>query len=202
MFSRILVAASAFAAFAFGAAAPAMAQQAQVPAGWFKSCTKQADNDICNVQNIRTAANGQLLTAINLIQVSGTVNRQLFQVAVPTGRVIPAGVSMRIDGGQPQKIDYAICLADRCIAEAPLTDALVASMKRGGEVVLTTLNFQQQPNPITFTLSGFTAAYDGDPLQQSELEERQQQLQAEIQKRREEFQQRLREEQERAKEGG
>jgi len=185
---------------AVGIATAAQAQQApQVPQGWFKVCSKQEDNDICNVQFIRTANTGQLLTAVNLIQITGKVNRALFQIAVPTGRVIPAGIGMQIDGGQAQKIDYAICLPDRCIAEAPLSDTLVASLKKGGELTLTSINFQNQPNPIAISLEGFTAAFDGEPLKQSEVESRQQQLQEAIEKRREDFQKRLQEEQEKAK---
>lgn len=168
---------------------------------WFKVCTKQADNDICNVQNVRTAQTGQLLTAVNLIQITGKENRALFQVAVPTGRVIPAGVAMQIDGGDAQRIAFTLCLPDRCIAEAPLTDQLVNSFKSGGNLTLTTVNFQNQPNPIELTLQGFTSAFDGEPLNQSEVQERQEELQAEIERRREEFQQRLLEEQDRAKEG-
>ena len=187
---------------AFGVASAAQAQQQQapkIPQGWFKVCSKQEDNDICNVQNIRTANTGQLLTAVNLIQITGKVNRAIFQIAVPTGRVIPAGIGMQIDGGQAQKIEYAICLPDRCIAEAPLSETLVNSLKKGGSMTLTSINFQNQPNPIEISLSGFTAAFDGDPLQQSEVESRQQQLQEAIKQRREDFQKRLQEEQEKAK---
>lgn len=185
------------------AAAPTFAQQAAGAAtpreGWFKVCTKQGENDICNVQNIRSASTGQLLTAVNLIQITGATNRALFQIAVPTGRIIPAAVAMKIDGGANQKINYSICLPDRCVAEAPLTNDLVAALKRGGELTLTTVNFQNQPNPIKVSLNGFTAAFDGDPLQQSEVEDKQKELQAEIEKRREEFQQKLKDEQEKAK---
>lgn len=181
--------------------APASAQDAaqQQPQGWFKVCTQQGENNICNVQNIRQANTGQLLTAVNLIQITGKTNRALFQIAVPTGRVIPAGVGMQIDGGTAKKINYSICLPDRCVAEAPLTPELVASLKRGGELTLTTVNFQNQPNPIKITLEGFTSAFDGEPLKQSELQDRQQELQAEIVKRREEFQKKLKDEQEKAK---
>jgi len=198
-FTSCLAVGALTAATALGAA-PASAQQA-APAGWFKACSKQADNDVCNVQNIRSAANGQLITAINLIEISGKTNRKIFQIAVPTGRIIPPGVGLQIDGGQTQSVPYSICLPDRCIAEAPLTDELVASLKRGVEMTLTTVNFQQKPNPITFSLNGFTAAYDGDPLEQSELEARQKELQDEIEKRRQEFQDRLKAEQDKAKEG-
>ncbi|MEL6919914.1 MAG: invasion associated locus B family protein [Pseudomonadota bacterium] len=199
MLSKIAVAVGV----AVMAASSGHAQEANnnnLPSGeWFKVCSKSADNDICNVQNIRTAQTGQLLTAVNLIQITGKTNRSLFQIAVPTGRVIPAGIALQIDGGEARRINYAICLPDRCIAEAPLTDELVAALKRGGSMRLTSVNFQQQQNPIDVTLNGFTAAFDGEPLQQSELQTRQQELQAEIEKRREEFQQKLREEQEKAK---
>ena len=186
-------------------ALPATADGAQAQATpqneWFKVCTKQADNDICNVQNVRTAQTGQLITAVNMIQITGKQNRALFQIAVPTGRVIPAGVAMRVDDGEPQRIPYAICLPDRCIAEAPLDQAIIDSFKAGGAVTFTTVNFQNQPNPVEVTLQGFTAAFEGNPLRQSELEERQQELQAEIERRRQEFQERLKAEQERAKQG-
>lgn len=184
-----------------GAATQAQAQGAPQNE-WFKVCTKQADNDICNVQNIRTAQTGQLLTAVNMIQITGKQNRALFQVAVPTGRVIPAGVAMQVDDGETQRIPYSICLPDRCIAEAQLSQELINTFKAGGSVTLTTVNFQNQPNPVEITLEGFTAAFEGNPLKQSELESRQQELQAEIERRREEFQERLKAEQERAKEGG
>ena len=98
--SIAFLAVAGFASFA--AANTAVAQNAgQPPQGWFKVCTKQEDNDICNVQNIRTANTGQLLTAVNLIQITGKVNRAIFQIAVPTGRVIPAGIGLQIDGGGP-----------------------------------------------------------------------------------------------------
>jgi invasion protein IalB len=179
------------------AGGPAEAQQ--VPQGWFKVCAKQEDTDVCNVQNLLMADSGQVLTGISLIEVKGKVNRRVFQISVPTGRLVQPGIGLQIDGGNTTKINYAICFPDRCIAEAPLTDEMVAAFKRGGEMTLTSINFQNQPNPIKVSLKGFTAAFDGPPLQQSDLEAKQQQLQSEIEKRREEFEQKLRAEQEKAK---
>lgn len=200
----VMVSAGVVSVGAIAVSQPARAQaqqQQQLPQGWFKVCSKQEDNDICNVQNIRTANTGQLLTAVNLIQITGKVNRAIFQIAVPTGRVIPAGIGMQIDGGQAQKIEYALCLPDRCIAEAPLTEALVASLKKGGEMTLTSINFRNQPNPIKISLSGFTAAFDGEAMKQSEVEDRQQQLQQAIEQRREDMRKKLIEEQEKIKQG-
>ncbi len=197
---------AAIAASAAGAAltvqtTPVSAQQQGVnlPRGWFKVCAKQEENDICNVQNIVAAETGQLVTGISMIEVKGKVNRKLFQITVPTGRVIPAGVGLQIDGGKAVQLPYAICFQDRCIAEAQLNDDLVARFKKGKELTLTSINFQNKPNPVKVSLAGFTQAFDGEGLKQSEVEDRQKQLATEIEKRKKEFEDKLKAEQQKAK---
>ena len=185
-----------------GIVTPAMAQQAPAPRGWFKVCAKQEDNDICNTQNIVTADSGQLLTAVSLIDVKGKINKKIFQVSVPTGRLIPAGVGLQVGQNKPVKVEYAICFPDRCIAESALSNDLIAAMKKGAELTLTSVNFQNKPNPIKISLEGFGAAIDGPGLKQSELEEQNNKLEAEIAKRKEDFAKKLKEEQDKAKAGG
>jgi invasion protein IalB len=156
-------------------AAPAAAAAASAPQ-WFKVCTKQGENDICNTQFTLIADTRQLVTAINLIDVKGKVNQRVLQIVVPTGRVIPAGVQMQVDQNTPQGMNYSVCFPDRCIAEAQLTDAVVAGMKKGNGLTVTSVNFQRQANPIKITLAGFSKAYDGPPVAQPELAQRQQEL--------------------------
>ncbi|WP_315919605.1 invasion associated locus B family protein [Mesorhizobium sp. SP-1A] len=184
-----------------GAGLAAASAQQQIPQGWFKACSKQEDVDICNVQNITTANTGQLITGISLIDLRGKVNRKVFQVTVPTGRMVPPGIALQIDGGKAQKLDYVICFPDRCVAEVPMTDQLVASFKKGSELTLTSVNFQNQPNPIKVSLQGFSGAFDGPPLKQSDLEDRQKKLQDFVSKNNEDFAKKLKEEQEKAKTG-
>ena len=174
-------------------------QQPQIPQGWFKACTKQEDVDICNVQNIVTAGNGQLVTGVSLIELKGKVNRKVFQVTVPTGRLVPPGIGLQIDAGKAQKLDYVICFPDRCVAEVPLTDALVASFKKGQGITLTSINFQNQANPIKIALTGFSGAYDGPALQQSDIEDRQKKLQDFVAKNNQDFAKKLKDEQDKAK---
>tara|TARA_R110002020_G_scaffold134027_3_gene299069 strand:- start:2617 stop:3225 length:609 start_codon:yes stop_codon:yes gene_type:complete len=159
--------------------------------GWYKTCTKQEDNDVCVVQNIVTAPTGQLLTAIGLIDVTGKVNRKILQVTVPTARLIQPGVGLQVDGGQAQRVEYAICMPETCVAEILLTDAMIASYKKGGELVLTSVNYQRTPNPLRISLEGFTQAWDGEPIAQSELQERQRLLQEEMAKKAEEARKKL-----------
>lgn len=201
--ARASVLSAAAAAIVAGGVATASAQQQQpqLPQGWFKACTKQADVDICNVQNILVSEGGQLLTGVSLLELKGKVNRRVFQITVPSGRMIPPGIGLQIDGGQTRKVDYMICLPDRCVGEVPLTDEIVNSFKRGQGLTLTSVNFQNQPSPIQMPLTGFTAAFDGPPMQQSDIEDRQRQLEEFVNKNNEEFQRKLKEEQEKAKAG-
>ncbi|AZN71804.1 invasion associated locus B family protein [Georhizobium profundi] len=198
--SAVFAAAMGFAVMASPAMAQAQAPASgQAPQGWYKACTQQAENDVCVVQNIVAAGNGQLLTAVGLISVEGQVNQRVMQVSVPSARLVQPGINMQIDGGQATKLDFAVCMPDKCVAEVPLSDAVVAEFKRGREVVFTSVNFQRAPNPISISLSGFTQAFDGEAMAQSELEERQRVLQEEMQRKAAEARQRLEEAQEAAK---
>ena len=197
---RLSVIAAGVAGF-MGVGLMEVSAQQQVPQGWFKACSKQEDVDICNVQNIVAAGNGQLVTGVSLIDLRGKVNRKVFQVTVPTGRLVPPGIGLQVDGGKAQKLDYVICFPDRCVAEVPMTDQLVASFKKGSDLTLTSVNFQNQPNPIKISLQGFSGAFDGPAMQQSDLEDRQKKLQDFVTKNNEDFAKKLKEEQDKAKTG-
>lgn len=177
----------------------ANAQQAQRPAGWFKVCSKQDANDICNTQVQNVASTGQVITAISLIEVKGAVNRKLFQITVPSGRFIPAGIKLIVDGKQSTTLPYVYCFPQSCMAEVPLDDKLVGILKAGGKMVVTSTNFQNKANPVNVTLNGFTAAYDGPPLKRDELESRQKELQSGLQKKADEARKKLQEAQNAAK---
>jgi invasion protein IalB len=194
--------ASSFAQDATNDAAPAAAANDNPGAprlGWYKTCSKQGDNDVCLVQNLVLANGGQLVTAVGLISYEGKINRKVLQITVPTARLIAPGVTMQVDGSKPQKIDYAVCLPDRCTAEILATDAMVASFKKGTDVVFTSINFRNAPNPIKIALSGFGAALDGPAISESKLAESQKSLQDSMQKKAEEARKKLEDAQKAAK---
>lgn len=185
------------------AIAPGAASAQQPPRnGWYKVCAKQEENDICNVQFQSVANTGQLLTAISLLEVKGKINRKTLQVTVPTGRLIPPGIKLKVDDKQDVTLPYFVCVPQSCIAEVVLDDAIVAVFKSGKGMTVTSTNFRNEPNPVQITLEGFTAAFDGPPLKQDELEARQRELQEELRKKAEEQRKKLQEEQEKAKSGG
>lgn len=182
-------------------AAPALAQQKPPTNGWYKVCSKQEDNDICNVQFQSVASTGQLVTAVSLAEIKGKINRRVFQVTVPIGRLIPAGIKVKVDDKKEVTIPYTYCFPQSCMAEVQLDDNLVTLLKSGSGMSITSTNFQNKPNPVDVTLSGFTAAYDGEPLKRDELEKQQQELQEQLRKKAEEQRKKLQEAQDKAKQG-
>ncbi|MEB2843440.1 invasion associated locus B family protein [Rhizobiales bacterium RZME27] len=189
------------AAVPFAASAQQAAPAGPAPGQWYKTCAKQGENDLCVVQNVQLAQNGQLITAVGMMTLQGKETRKIMQVSVPTARLLPPGITMQIDGGKGQKMDYTVCLPDKCIAEAPLTDANLAALKKGTEVVFTSVNFRRAPNPIKITLSGFTGVYDGPAISESQVAESQRSLQEGMQKKAEETRKKLEDAQNAAKQG-
>ncbi|MFZ1814322.1 MAG: invasion associated locus B family protein [Rhizobiaceae bacterium] len=184
-----------------GAFSGALAQSAPPVNGWYKVCSKQEDNDICNVQFQSVANNGQVVTAVSLAEIKGKINRKVFQITVPSGRFIPAGIKVRVDDKKEASLPYAYCFPQSCMAEVQLDDNLIALLKSGGGMTITSSNFQNKENPVQVTLEGFTAAYDGPALKQDELQAKQRELQEELRKKAEEQRKKLQEEQEKAKAG-
>lgn len=198
-FKALTTAALVGSAFLSGAMMPSNSHAQARPAGWFKVCAKQDKNDICNTQIQSVASTGQVLTAISMIDVTGEVARRVFQITVPSGRLIPAGIKLRVDDKTETTLPYLYCFPQSCIAEVKMDDDLVKLLKSGGKLTVTSTNVQNKENPIEMTLDGFTAAYDGPPIQQEELANRQRELQGELRKKAEEARKKLQEAQENAK---
>ncbi|AFR26293.1 invasion associated locus B family protein [Bartonella quintana] len=177
--------------------APASAQT--LSQGWYKVCSKQHDVDICNTMNTVVSNTGQPLTAFNLVEIKGKQNERRIGVQVPTGRFLPEGVHIQIGDNFSKKVPYIICNGPSCIANDVLDDKLIAAMKSGSKMVVTTINFRGSANPIEFSLNGFTAAYTGPGIEEKDFQQEQIKLQQAIQSKQKEIEDRMRAEQEKAK---
>lgn len=163
----------------------AYAQQGNVAAtGWFKTCNEAEGSKVCVVQYRIVAKEGnQLVTSLNLVEVSGKLKRRVFRIIVPTGRSLPAGIQVQVDGKRSVVIPYTYCRPNICAAEAALNDELVKVFKAGGSLEVTSLNFQSKPNPVPVTLKGFTAAYDGPPIKREDPASREELLKKQLEEK-------------------
>ena len=166
-------------------ATASFAQQGNVSAsGWFKTCNEAQGSKVCVVQ-YRVIANegNQLVTSLNLVEITGKLQRRVFRIIVPTGRSLPPGIQVQVDGQRSVVIPYTYCRPNICAAEVALNDELVKVFKAGGRLDVTSLNFQSKPNLVPVTLKGFTAAYDGPPIKQEDPASREELLKKQLEEK-------------------
>ncbi|WP_161141727.1 invasion associated locus B family protein, partial [Propylenella binzhouense] len=176
---------------AAGAAAPAAGEQAQAPQpDWMKLCSQHPETkqQVCVITRERRAATGQLLAAVSLREVQ---DKKILVTAVPPGMLLRPGLQIQIDGGKTQKGQYTICFPNLCFAENEVNADYVSSLKRGKQLVITSLNQQAKPVNFDISLAGFTAAYDGPAVDPAQLQAEQAKLQDELKKKAEEARQQL-----------
>ena len=169
--------------------------------GWYKACSDQGQNKICNVQYQALASTGQVITSVNMAQITGSISREVFQVTVPTGRLIPPGLSLTVDEQEPIKLEFSFCTPRICAAEAKLEQSLVDLFKAGKLVKFESINWQGKPNPLEISLEGFSAAFDGPPIKQDELDKRTKKLEEELKEKSDDLLKKLQDAQEKAREG-
>jgi invasion protein IalB len=173
-------------------AAPAAPAVPEPAANWVKLCGKdpQGAKEICFVQRELRTDSGQFLASAGIRGVDGEA-RKILLVQTPVGMLIQPGMRVQVDKGKQEAAKYTICFPNACFAELPVDDAFVSSLKRGNELILTTLNQQAKGVNFKLSLSGFTAAYDGPAIDTAALQRQQQQLQEELQRKAKEAQQKL-----------
>jgi len=158
-------------ALASGSSHAQQQQQGQVTvkaSGWYKVCDEGNQGKVCSVQFQVVTQDNRLVTGLNLVEVEGEIKRRFFRIVVPAGRSIPPGVKLAVDGKQASAIPFIVCKPRFCSAEVGLNDDLVKVFKAGGEIVVSTVNFQGTPQSVPVTLKGFTKAYDGPPVKRED----------------------------------
>ena len=151
---------------------------------WVHICTKepQGDKEICLVtQEVRTEQ-GQFVASTSVRTIKGEDKKSLL-VAVPPGTLLIPGMRVQVDEGKQVPGQYTICLPNACYAELEIDDAFIKQMKAGNNLIISVINNQAKAVGIGLTLSGFTKAIDGAPIDSAELEKRRQILQNSLKER-------------------
>lgn len=197
-FLNVAMMAGAFVAASFSGTA--IAQDANpAAAAWVKVCNQEpkSKKNIClTTQEIR-ADTGQFLASVAIREIGENEKRSLI-IAVPPGMLLQPGLRLQVDKNKQREIKYGICFPNACYAELNIDETVIAEMKRGNELILTSLNQQAKAINFQLTLSGFTASYDGDPIDPAQLQVQQQKLRDELQQKAEAARQRLIEQQQKA----
>ncbi|MDA7946731.1 MAG: invasion associated locus B family protein [Hyphomicrobiaceae bacterium] len=149
-------------------AATAQAGGAQ-QGSWVKLCQAQKTKDskqvnVCLTHHERFhPTTGQPLVSAAIRQIEGQ-KEPIMMFMVPLGRLLAPGLIMQVDEKEPLKLGYTYCTALGCVAQAPVSDEIISSFKKGGTLTIKTIDVGQKKVGFQVPLSGFTRALDGPPI--------------------------------------
>jgi invasion protein IalB len=156
------------------AAKPAAAAPA-APAGdqsaWVKLCEKapnltdpKKELNVCLTHHERLDGNtGMVLVSAAVREVEGQ-DKKALMVMVPLGMALPPGVQVKVDEGEPVKLQFTLCHAAGCTAEGEATQPIIEQMNKGKQVVVAAINLAGKAIGFPVPLTGFDKAYAGKPV--------------------------------------
>jgi invasion protein IalB len=159
---------------------------------WMKVCGKGPDTNnkqVCVITKDGRLENGMPVAVVQLFEPEG--EQKVLRVTVPLGMQLQHGTRLVIDQGQPAQSPYRICFPIGCMSDYPVTDDLIASMKKGQLLTVQAINMQGTPISLPLPLGDFAKAYDGPATDPKAFEEQQRKLQEELQKKAEEARKKL-----------
>src|SRR5689334_22054192 len=179
------------------AAAAAKPQELQVQliyAPWTKFCLKGHEagaKQVCFTGKDGRIESGQPVIAAVIIEPEGEP-KKLLRVTLPLGMQLVHGTRIIVDSNAPLQGPYVICFQNGCMSDYEATPELIASLKKGQNLVVQAINSNGAPLTLPLPLAGeFAKAYDGPPTDPKVFEENQKKLQEELQKRAEEQRKKL-----------
>ena len=103
------------------------------------------------------------LTMVVIVLNTADRKARLMRVVAPLGILLPAGVSLRIDGQDAGRLNFLQCLANGCIAQLALDDKLIDKLKSGKTATLGIFQTPEQGVGVQAPLVGFKDAYEQLP---------------------------------------
>ena len=177
-----------------GAAPQPQEQQVQlIYAPWTKFCLKGQEagaKQVCFTGKDGRIESGQPVIAAVIIEPEGEP-KKILRVTLPLGMQLVHGTRVIVDANAPMQSPYVICFANGCMSDYDVTAELLASMKKGQNLVVQAINSNGAPLTLPLPLAEFAKAYDGPPTDPKVFEEQQKKLQEELQKRAEEARKKL-----------
>ena len=176
------------------AAQPPEQQVQLIYAPWTKFCLKGQEagaKQVCFTGKDGRIESGQPVIAAVIIEPEGEP-KKILRVTLPLGMQLVHGTRVIVDSNAPQQGPYVICFQNGCMSDYEATPELIASLKKGQNLVVQAINSNGAPLTLPLPLAGeFAKAYDGPPTDPKQFEENQKKLQEELQKRAEEQRKKL-----------
>ncbi|GAA6192465.1 invasion associated locus B family protein [Phaeobacter sp. NW0010-22] len=131
---------------------------------WDLACVKtEAETDPCSLLQVLTDSADNPMAEFSLFRLeSGQAAVAGATIVVPLETLLPAQLTISVDGAPGKRYNYSFCNPIGCVAQIGLTQADIDAFKKGAEakISLVPAPAPDQIIDLTMSLKGFTAGYD------------------------------------------
>ncbi|AHD09561.1 invasion associated locus B family protein [Phaeobacter gallaeciensis] len=132
---------------------------------WDLACVKtEGESDPCSLLQIMTDTSGNPMAEFSMFRIKQEGSQAVAgaTVIVPLETLLPAALTISIDGAPGKRYNYSFCNPMGCVAQIGLTETDISAFKKGKKA---TLSLRPAPAPdqvinMELSLSGFTAGYN------------------------------------------
>ncbi|KXF89983.1 invasion associated locus B family protein [Phaeobacter inhibens] len=132
---------------------------------WDLACVKtEEESDPCSLLQIMTDTSGNPMAEFSIFRINQEGSQAVAgaTVIVPLETLLPAALTISIDGAPGKRYNYSFCNPMGCVAQIGLTETDISAFKKGKKA---TLSLRPAPAPdqvinMELSLSGFTAGYN------------------------------------------
>ncbi len=93
-------------------------------------------------------------------QINGIKVKAVADIITPLGVLLEFGVRLKIDDQEERAAPFRICQQHGCLVREPLSDQVLAAMKKGNAALVTVAADGAGPVEIKISLAGFTKAFN------------------------------------------
>lgn len=131
---------------------------------WDLACIETGtDQDPCSLLQILTDDRGQAMAEFSLFRLEpGSQAVAGASIIVPLETLLPAQLTISIDGAPGKRYHYSFCNPIGCVAQIGLTAEDVAALKKGKQATITLVPAPapDQKVALNLSLNGFTAGFE------------------------------------------
>ncbi len=131
---------------------------------WDLACIRtEAETDPCSLLQIMLDDNGSAVAELSLFRLKeGGQAVAGGTIIVPLETLLPAQITVSVDGAPGKRYSYSFCNPIGCVAQIGLTTADIDAFKKGNEAVVSLVPAPAPDQVINLKLSlkGFTEGYN------------------------------------------
>ncbi len=124
-----------------------------------------AQPDICVMRQFGKNAEGKILIDIRIRTLEGVTSPDgktfpaAIQITTPLGTILRAGVTVKIDAGEPRTGAFEVCLPSGCVLRDPMSEEFLANLKAGNVANMSFKLLRLGGLNVSISLKGFTKAF-------------------------------------------